>query len=147
MQTPKMLHVYQPLCGIYHYSGEMKHTLSRKIRTAIVIVMILFFMTAALVGQEQRLDIQIISPISVGETQVYPLGWSRQGHFAYIEAYDIGGLCGFCPMYNLVITSAVTDEVLATAKFDGSVIEGRNMCWASPLELYEREVKSIESLA
>ena len=118
-----------------------KQTIVKQIST------IFLFVTVALVGQQgPKIDIQIIAPISVGETQVYPLGWSRQGHFAYLEAYDIGGLCGFCPRYNIVITSAVTDEVLATAEFDGSIMADGDERWSTPSELYERERNSVESL-
>ncbi|MBT3346592.1 MAG: hypothetical protein HN712_04405 [Gemmatimonadetes bacterium] len=50
--------------------------------------------------------------------ELYPLGFSRSGAFAYLRQYDIGGPCGFCPRYDLVILSTVTDEILYRQSFD-----------------------------
>ncbi|MCP4354051.1 MAG: hypothetical protein GY793_00190 [Proteobacteria bacterium] len=48
------------------------------------------------------------------KSKIYPIGWSKKGNFAYLFMYNIGGACGFCPRYDFVIQSMVTDKKLVT---------------------------------
>ncbi len=57
-------------------------------------------------------------PITFEGMQLYPLGWSPDGNFAYIQPYDIGGLCGYCPRYKYTVLSTVTDETITQQEFN-----------------------------
>jgi hypothetical protein len=85
--------------------------MARKILLIILINISLFGLSAQ---NREIFSEQII----IEDMQIYPLGWSPDGNFAFIQTYDIGGLCGYCPQYKFVILSTVTDEILVEIQFD-----------------------------
>lgn len=54
----------------------------------------------------------------IGEQEIIPVGWSKEGSFAYFLHYNTGELCGHCPVYDFVIQSLVSDQILFKKSFD-----------------------------
>ena len=55
---------------------------------------------------------------TIGKYKVTPLGWSEEGNFAYFLYYDIGDLCGYCPVFAFKVQSIVSDKILYSKEFD-----------------------------
>ena len=51
-------------------------------------------------------------------SEFVPIGWSREGKFAFVKQSNIGGECGDCPFFVVTIQDLVTDEIIWTWQSD-----------------------------
>ena len=88
----------------------MKWISLKNMSFTIVLILSAFFTSPVLSSTEKKFVPEKIE-LDCDE-DLYVLGWSAKGHIAYMKYYDIGGLCGFCPTYEFVGQSLVTDEII-----------------------------------
>jgi hypothetical protein len=68
-------------------------------------------------------------------SEKYPIGWSAEGDFAYVELGNYGDLCGFCPYYKFTIETTNSEERVElevdawTDKWEGNLLPF-NEYWA-----------------
>ena len=84
-------------------------------KKSVIIFIALLLITTAVYSTAYKVPARLAY---ASEQLIYPIGWSKNGNFAYVIYYDIGSACGFCPFYKLIIQSAVTDKILTENTYE-----------------------------
>ncbi len=85
----------------------------------LVALLVIFVTISPLSAREFHLPAEMEIGESNAKDKFYPIGWSKDGKFAYVKFRVVEGGCGTCPFYYFVVQSAVTDAVPFTRRLDG----------------------------